>query len=126
MEGQVDLVGMLDALEHVIRLPPGDVLVVVEVGEVIGRMGRIGHTDVAYVARLFRSFGARLRAKLAGTVEAARVGRLHHPVEGRVHKVGNASLLVSVSKSSHYFSAFFSSFLLILYHSHFKSILVAF
>ena len=92
MKGQVDLIGILDALEHVIRLPPGDVLVVVEIGEVSGRMGQVLHADVARVARLFRSFRSRLDAVLARPVQTARVGCLDDTVEGRVHEIGNASL----------------------------------
>ena len=83
---------MLNALEHVIRLPPGDVLVVVEVGQVVSRMSQIGLADVADIARLLRTLGARLRAELAGAVQSARVGRLDDAVERCVHKVRNASL----------------------------------
>ena len=92
MESEVDLIGMLDALKHVIWLPPGDVLVVVEVGEVVGRMRQIGLADVANVTRLFGTFGAGLRAELAGAVQSASVGRLHDAVERGVHKVRYASL----------------------------------
>lgn len=83
---------VLDALQHRVRLPPGDVVVVVEVGQVIGRMGQMRNAGVANVARFLRSFGSRLRAELARPVQAAGVGRFHSPVESRVHEIGNASL----------------------------------
>lgn len=90
---------VLDALEHRVRLPPRDVVVVVEVGEVIDRVGGVRHAGVANVARLFWSFGAGLRAKLARSVHAARVGRLHWQVERRVHKVRDAPLQNSTNNS---------------------------
>lgn len=89
---------VLDALQHRVRLPPGDVVVVVEVGQVIGRMGQMGNAGVANIARLLRSFGSRLRAELARPVQSAGVGRLHSPVEGGVHEIGNASLQQSPRK----------------------------
>lgn len=55
-------------------------------------MRQVGLADVANIARLLRALGARLCAKLAGTVHSARVGRLHDAVEGCVHKVRYASL----------------------------------
>ena len=83
---------VLDALEHRVRLPPRDVVVVVEVGQVVGRVGGVQHAGVANVARLLRALGARLRAELARPVHAAGVGRLDSQVEGRVHEVRDASL----------------------------------
>lgn len=83
---------VLDALQHGIRLPPGDVVVVVEVGQVIGRMGQMRNAGVANVARFLRSFGSRLRAEFAGSVQAAGVGRFDATVESRIHEIWNASL----------------------------------
>ncbi len=85
---------ILDALEHRVRLPPGDVVVIVKVGQPVGGMGQVVNAGVANVARLLRSFGARLRAELARSVQATSVGGFHSSVESRVHEVWNASLLI--------------------------------
>lgn len=83
---------ILNAFQHGIRLPPGDVVIVVKVGQEVGWMGQVFHTSVADVARLLWALGACLRAEFAWTVQATRVGRLHLAVESGVHEVGNASL----------------------------------
>lgn len=83
---------VLNSFEHRIRLPPSDVVVVVKVGQIVGRVGHVSDAGVANVARFLRSFGSRLRAKLTGSVEAAGVGRLDATVESRVDEIGNASL----------------------------------
>ena len=82
----------MDAFEHGVRLPPGHVLVVVEIGQVVGRMGLVAGARVANVARLGRSLGSGLRAKLAGTVLAARVRHFRQDVEGCIHELRDASL----------------------------------
>ena len=84
---------VLDALEHRVRLPPGDVVVIVKVGQPVGGMGQVCGAGVANVARLLRSFGARLRAEFTGSVQAAGVGRFDSSIESRVHEIRNASLL---------------------------------
>lgn len=92
IERQVHLSRILDAFQHRVGLPPGDVVVIVEVGQVVGRMGQVRNAGVADVARLFRSFGASLRAKLARSVQTAGVGRFDATVERSVHEIRNASL----------------------------------
>ena len=84
---------VLDAFEHRVRLPPGYVVVVVKVGQPVGGMGQVCGAGVANVARLLRSFGARLRAEFTGSVQAASVGRFDSSIESRVHEIRNASLL---------------------------------
>lgn len=83
---------VLDALQHGIRLPPGDVVVVVKIGQIISGMSQMGNSSIANVARFLRSFGSRLRAEFAGSVQAAGVGRFDATVESRIHEIWNASL----------------------------------
>ena len=52
MQSEVDMVGVGDALEHGLGLPPGLVGVGVHVGEVVGGVGQAGHRHVAHLARL--------------------------------------------------------------------------
>ena len=93
---------MLNAFEHRIRLPPSDVVIVVKVGEVIGRMSQVSETRIANITRFLRSFGSSLNAKFTRSVLAARVGRLDNSVEGRVHEIRYASLQKN-NKMKHYY-----------------------
>jgi len=90
VEGEVDLVG--DALPHGLGLPPGDVVGVVEVGQVQRRVG-LAWSAGAPIARLVVGL-TRLYTELdfVVTLLAASVSRLHLHAEGRVFELGHASL----------------------------------
>jgi hypothetical protein len=91
VEGEVDLVGVLDGLKHRLRLPPRLVLIVVEVGEV-GRRVCLGPRAVTHLARLLGAGSTRLHTELGRTLLAAGVGGLYEDTEGRILEARDASL----------------------------------
>lgn len=104
IQREVNLIGELDPLEHGLRLPPRMVVVVVEIRQVLGGVGELGHVGIADLARLLGAVAARLEAVFLRALLAARVGHLHAPVEGCIHELGHAFLcfarLVITSRSS--------------------------
>lgn len=91
VQGEVDGVGVLDARQHGLALPPGGFLLVVVVGQVDGAVVVPGVASVADVARLCDPGGARLDAVLLGR-RTTGVGRYHRHVERGVHELGHAAL----------------------------------
>jgi len=73
VQGQVDLVRVLNALVHGFRLPPRPIRVAAEICHVVRRVRRF----CAHVARLLGHLTARLHAKFRGTGLPTRVGRFH-------------------------------------------------
>lgn len=86
VQRQVDVIG-LDALEHGLRLPPGGLVRIVEIGEGGSRMV----VPSAHLATLLVRV-ARLLAHLDLILLTARVGRLHCGVVGGVLELGNTAL----------------------------------
>jgi hypothetical protein len=91
VEGEVDLVWVLDGLVHGLRLPPRLVLVVVEVCEV-GRRVCLRSRAVAHLTRLLGAGRTRLHTELCRTLFAASVSGLYEDIEGRVLEPRNTSL----------------------------------
>lgn len=91
MQGEVDLVGVLDALVHRLGLPPRPVGVTTEVRHVVRRVRRLR----AQVARLLRHLAAGLHAEFGRTGLAARVGGFDFKTESRVLETRYASLRIT-------------------------------
>lgn len=91
MEGKVDLVGVLDAFEHRLRLPPCLVFIVVEIREVLRRV-RLGPSGITDLTRFLGARRTRLHAELRGTFFTTCVSGLHKDIEGRVLESRDASL----------------------------------
>lgn len=87
MEGEVDRIGMLDAVVHGLALPPRVLLAPVEVCQEAGVVAPLRVRRVTAVARARR---ARLHAVVLGR-GAAHVGRHHRAVEGEVLEFGHAA-----------------------------------
>ena len=83
---------MLDTIQHGIRLPPGDVVIVVKICQIVSGMGEVRDAGVANIARFLRSFGSSLCTKFTRTVETASIGRFNPSVESCVHEIRYASL----------------------------------
>lgn len=90
-EGDVNLLWPL-ALKERLTLPPGVLLVVVEVDQVLGWVAVLWVTGVAHFACLLgRAGSARLDAVLTGSFQAARVGCLDKGVVGGVDELGRTA-----------------------------------
>ena len=87
VKGDVDRVGVLHPVEHGLALPPGGLLVRVEVCEQASAVAVLGVGGVTAVAE---PRGARLHAVVLRW-RAARVGHQHAAVEGGVFKLGHAA-----------------------------------
>jgi len=90
VQGQVDLVGVLDALVHRFRLPPRPIGVTTEVRHVVRRVRRLG----AQIARFLGHLAAGLHAEFGRTGLAARVGGFNLEAESRVLEARYASLRI--------------------------------
>lgn len=89
-QGDVDRVGVLDAEGHGLALPPGALLLAVEVGEEGGVVVVPGVAGVAAVAQGAGVLGAHVQAIILRG-GPARVGGLHGPAEGGVLEDGHAA-----------------------------------
>lgn len=84
-EREVDARWPLDVLQHGRRLPPGEVVEVMEVGQVVSRVSTGRIIVITHIARLGRSADTGLSTvELRLVSHAARVGRLDRNVERRV------------------------------------------
>lgn len=91
VQGEVDGVGVLDARQHGLALPPGGILLVVVVGQVDRAVLVPAVLGVADVAGLGDPGGAGLDAVFLRR-GAAGVGRHHRHVESGVDELGHAAL----------------------------------
>lgn len=89
-QGDVDGVGVLDAKGHGLALPPGALLLAVEVGEEGGVVVAPGVGGVAAVAQGAGVLAAHVQAVILRG-RPAGVGGLHGPAEGGVLEVGHAA-----------------------------------
>ena len=87
VEGEVDRIGVLDAIVHGRALPPCALLAPVEVRQEAGVVAQLRVWRVAAVARARR---ARLHAVVLRW-GAAHVGCHHRPIEGEVFELGHAA-----------------------------------
>lgn len=89
-QGDVDGVGVLDAKGHGLALPPGALLLAVEVGEERGVVVAPGVAGVAAVAQGAGVLGPHVQAIILRG-RPARVGGLDGPAEGGVLEDGHAA-----------------------------------
>lgn len=87
VQGEVDRAGVLHSVKHGLALPPGGLLVAVEVSQVGDVVVQLGVSCVALVAG---AHGAGLHAVVLGG-KTAHVGGHHRLVEGCVLKLWNTS-----------------------------------
>lgn len=107
MEGEIDLVRILDAFVHGVWLPPGSIVIIIVVGEERGRVVAAS-ADFAWLL-----LHTRLLAELDGTVLAARVRRLHQHVESSVFERRYTSLKYTISRDVYSIQFYNVSFILI-------------
>lgn len=90
VQGDVDGVGVLDAEGHGLALPPGALLLAVEVGEERGVVVAPGVAGVAAVAQGAGVLGSHVQAIILRG-RPARVGGQDGPAESGVLEVGHAA-----------------------------------
>lgn len=88
MQGKINLVRILDAFEHCLRLPPSGSVGIVEVGQVACAV--ITQSTGVTAFSLIRV--ARLVAEVCVALLAARIRRLHEYVVGGILELGNTTL----------------------------------